>query len=238
MSSILNEGEDDTGGGGRTMNYLTGGFDDEQRRVRRVSLKQLLFKVVNLLTFHNVITNTVYIVLLLGEFVQFLGFLFYKLALASNSMSAFADTPTSLVNTTAQPTPPGVPTTQTTTVTGTTLQLAYVSYFNMKQLLMQIRTSATDPSSGATTSYVIAGLALFIIAFNFMLVAFLCRYARDGYDALFASPFTKMMLKACGVVQVVFLKVLFLPLLMILVSIVICTTDPTLANTNTANPTG
>jgi len=38
-----------------------------------------------------------------------------------------------------------------------------------------------------TASYVLAGLALFIIALNIVLVAFLCRYAKDGYDALFSS---------------------------------------------------
>lgn len=82
------------------------------------------------------------------------------------------------------------------------------------------------------TSYVLAGLALFIIAVNFLVVAILCKYAKDGYDALFASPLTKMLLKACGIIQIVFLKVLFLPLLMILVSIVICTKDLTQAKPN------
>jgi hypothetical protein len=85
------------------------------------------------------------------------------------------------------------------------LALAYVSYFNMKQTLMDIRASIDNPDSGQTTSYVICGLALFIIAVNFSLVAALCRYAKDGYDALFASPLTKMMLKCCGVVQAVFI---------------------------------
>ena len=36
MSSILNDLEDDTG----RVNYISGGFDDEQKKVRRVSLKQ------------------------------------------------------------------------------------------------------------------------------------------------------------------------------------------------------
>lgn len=48
--------------------------------------------------------------------------------------------------------------------------------------------------------YVLCGLALVIILANFFLVACLCRYAKDGYDALFASPLTKMMIKCCGVV--------------------------------------
>lgn len=78
MSSILNEGMDDAdGAGGGRVNYLTGGYDDEARRVRRVSFKQMLFKLVNLMTFHNVVTNTFYIILLLVEFAQFLGFVFY-----------------------------------------------------------------------------------------------------------------------------------------------------------------
>jgi len=82
MSSILNEGEDDQGGGGIS-SYLTGGaFGNEQRRTRRISIKQQLFKVTNLLTFQNVLTNTIYIVLMLIEFVQLLGFVFYKLTLA------------------------------------------------------------------------------------------------------------------------------------------------------------
>ena len=51
MSSILNEGEDDQGGGGIS-SYLTGGgFGNEQRRTRRISLKQQVFKITNLLTF-------------------------------------------------------------------------------------------------------------------------------------------------------------------------------------------
>ena len=50
MSSILNEGEDEGAGGGIS-SYLSGGMDGDQKRVRRVSIKQYLFKLVNLLTF-------------------------------------------------------------------------------------------------------------------------------------------------------------------------------------------
>ena len=70
---------------------------------------------------------------------------------------------------------------------------------------MDIRSNVMDPDSGATTSYVIAGLALFIIAVNFFIVACLCKYAKDGYDALFASALVKTMLKTCGVIQVIFI---------------------------------
>lgn len=71
MSSILNEGDDNYDGssGGGRVNYLTGGFDSEQRRVPRVSFKQSLFKLVNLMTFHNIVTNTFFIILLFVEFV-------------------------------------------------------------------------------------------------------------------------------------------------------------------------
>lgn len=89
MSSIMNEPDDDGSGGGR-VNYLSGNFDDEQRRVRRVSLKQSLFKLVNLQTFHNVVTNTFFIILLLIEFTQFLGFVFYKVNIAATTTSGFA----------------------------------------------------------------------------------------------------------------------------------------------------
>lgn len=74
----------------------------------------------------------------------------------------------------------------------------------MKQALMDIRSSVDSPEAGQTASYVIEGLALFIILINFFIVACLCKYAKDGYDALFASPLTKMMLKLCGVIQIVF----------------------------------
>ena len=97
---------------------------------------------------------------------------------------------------------------------------------------MDVRGSIQDESSGQTICYVLCGLALFIILANFFLVACLCRYAKDGYDALFASPLTKMMIKCCGVVQIVLVKVLFLPLFMILISVVICTKDAGLAKPN------
>jgi len=97
---------------------------------------------------------------------------------------------------------------------------------------MEIRSSASSEDSGQVTSYVIGGLAAFLITINFLLIFFLCKYARDGYDALFSSPLTKMMLKVCGVVQIVMLKILFLPLLMILISVVICTKDVTQALPN------
>lgn len=140
MSSILNEGDDDTGGGGRSMNYLAGGFDDEQRRVRRESVKHSLFKLVNLLTFHNVVTNTAYIILLLGEFTQFLGFLFFKLSLASTSTSSFANDPAAAGTNSTTPGATGTPATSpASTVNPHVLQLAYVSYFNLKQLLMEVR---------------------------------------------------------------------------------------------------
>ena len=92
-------------------------------------------------------------------------------------------------------------------------------------MLESARNSITSTSGGQTISYVVAGLALVIIAANFVQIAILCKYAKDGYDALFSTALTKLMLKICGVIQTIFLKVIFLPLLMILVSILICTTD-------------
>jgi hypothetical protein len=52
---------------------------------------------------------------------------------------------------------------------------------------MEARSSFNDESSGQLTSYVIAGLSMFIIFVNIVIIAVLCRYAKDGYDALFAS---------------------------------------------------
>ena len=101
MSSILNEGGDDADNAGRA-NYLTGNFDDEQRRVKRVSLKQSLFKLVNLMTFHNVVTNTFFIILLLIEFVQFLGFIFYKVNIAATTTSGFASSPATATTSTSR----------------------------------------------------------------------------------------------------------------------------------------
>ena len=95
MSSLLNEGEAEEQG---RSNYLSGGFDNEQRRVRRVSLKQNLFKLVNLLTFQNVVTNTLFIILLLVEFTQFLGFVFYELSLASTTTSLYSHDSTNSSN--------------------------------------------------------------------------------------------------------------------------------------------
>ena len=86
MASIMNDGDEDPGMG----NYLSGGFEGDQKRGKRSSLKQDFFKLINLLTFHNVITNTIYIILLLCEFAQFLGFLFFKLNLAQTTTSAYA----------------------------------------------------------------------------------------------------------------------------------------------------
>ena len=201
MSSILNEGVDDgdMGGGGR-VNYLSGGYDDGAPRVRRASFKQMLFKLVNLMTFHNLVTNTFYIILLLVEFAQFLGFVFFKVNIAATTTSGFASSVSQVASTAS-----GSTSNQSSTPTTMhILQLAYVSYFNMKQILMDIRGSVDTPEAGQTASYVIAGLALFLIVANFFLVACLMKYAKDGYDALFASPLTKMMLKCCGVVQIVF----------------------------------
>lgn len=190
MSSILNEG-DDIDGQGR-VNYLSGNFDEEQRRVRRVSFKQSLFKLVNLMTFHNVVTNTFFIILLLIEFVQFLGFVFYKVNIAATTTSGFATSP-STVTTGSTSNQSSIPSSVHI------LRLAYVSYFNMKQVLMDVRGSLDSEEAGQLACYVLAGLALFIIAVNFFIVFCLCKYAKDGYDALFASPLTKMMLKCCGV---------------------------------------
>jgi hypothetical protein len=179
------------------------------------------------LTFQNVLTNTAYIVLMLVEFVQLLGFVFYKLTLAQNTTSTFAVSDTYgggglsaaaiIANATGNV---------------RTAHLDYVSYFNFKQLLMEARASFQDESSGQVTSFVIAGLSMFIIFLNVSIIAILCRYAKDGYDALFASQLTKMMLKICGVAQMIVIKVLFLPLMIILISILICTQDLSLAYPN------
>jgi len=66
---------------------------------------------------------------------------------------------------------------------------------------MEVRGSVTVESSGQLTSFVIAGLALFIMFINFVLIIVLCKFSKDGYDALFASQAMKMMLKICGVAQ-------------------------------------
>jgi hypothetical protein len=68
-----------------------------------------------------------------------------------------------------------------------TVSLEYVSYFNIKGLLMEVRRSVTVESNGQLICFVIAGLALFIILINFVLITVLCKLAKDGYDALFAS---------------------------------------------------
>jgi len=162
--------------------------------VRRASFKQLIFKVTNLFTFQNVITNTIYIILLLIEFVQLLGFVLYRLTLAQNTTSTFA------VSDTFGGT--GVSAAAIiANATGNvrTAHLDYVSYFNVKQLLMEIRGSLDDESAGMLTSYVLAGFSMCIIFINLLMIFFLCKYAKDGYDALFASQVTKMLLKICGI---------------------------------------
>lgn len=173
---------------------------------------------MNLLTFQNVVTNTLYIILMLIEFTQFLGFVLYKLTLSGATTSSFAYSST------------GISSNGTSSVK--TAHLYYVSYFNIKQFLMEARNTFEDESSGQMASFIIAGLALFIIVLNFIVIAILCRYSKDGYDALFSSQLTKMMLKVCGVAQIVFLKVLFLPLMIILISIVICSEDLSLTKPN------
>lgn len=52
---------------------------------------------------------------------------------------------------------------------------------------MEVRGSVTVESSGQLTSFVIAGLALFVIFINFVIIIVLCKLSKDGYDALFAS---------------------------------------------------
>ena len=183
--------------------------------------------MTNLLTFQNVLTNTIYIILLLVEFVQLLGFVFYKLTLAQNTTSTFAVSDTFGGG--------GVSAAAIiANATGNvrTANLDYVSYFNVKQLLMEVRSSTADENAGMVTSYVLAGLCMVVIFINILLVAILCKYAKDGYDALFASQLTKMLLKICGVAQMVILKVLFLPLMIVLISVAICTKDVNLAHPN------
>lgn len=82
------------------------------------------------------------------------------------------------------------------------------------------------------TGYIYLGLAVLIIVINFIIILILCNYSTDGYDALFVNSLTKIMLKICGVIQIVFLKVLFLPLLMVLASNLICIQDRTLMPPN------
>ena len=222
MTSIMNEGMDD--GDYAPSNFLNSGFDDDKKRARRISLKSMLFKLVNLMTFHNVITSSFFIILLLIEFIQFLGFVFYQINLAAATTSGFAVPSSSGSSPTANQS-------STSSTMGVT-SLAYISYFNMKQVLMDIRSSVTTTSQGQTASYVLAGLSLFLISVNFVIMITMCKYAKDGYDALFASPLTKLLLKCCGVIQLIFVKILALPLLMILISILICTTDESLASPN------
>lgn len=76
----------------------------------------------------------------------------------------------------------------------------------------------------------LGGICVFIIAINLIMVGILCKYAKDGYDALFASSVMKYAIKICGVIQMSFVKIFTLPLLMILVSIPICTTDRSQVN--------
>jgi hypothetical protein len=80
---------------------------------------------------------------MLLEFVQLLGFVFYKLTLAQNTTSTFAVSDTYggdglsasaiLANATGNV---------------RTAHLDYVSYFNFKQLLMEARGSFEDETSG------------------------------------------------------------------------------------------
>ena len=128
MTSITNDGGAEDMDSGRA-GLLSGGFDEDQKRVRGPSIKQQLFKLVNLLTFHNVISSNMFVILLLIEFVQFLGFVFYKINVATSTESVFA-------------LPAGA------TPSTNSMSLTYINYFNMKQILMDIRNSVTTPEQG------------------------------------------------------------------------------------------
>lgn len=143
---------------------------------------------MNLITFHNAITSTAFIILLMIEFTQFLGFILFKLNVASTTVSAYADAGTGSNSTSS-------------IASAKATHLAAVSYVNFMQVLMMIREGiASDETKGMTVSYVIGGLASFITCINLIIITVLCKYAKDGYDALFASPLTKMLLKICGVI--------------------------------------
>lgn len=71
-----------------------------------------------------------------------------------------------------------------------------------------------------------------MIFINIVIIIVLCKLSKDGYDALFASQGMKMMLKICGVAQQVINKILFVPLMIILISIPICSKDYSLTKPN------
>lgn len=93
---------------------------------------------------------------------------------------------------------------------------------------MDVRASIDEPQYGQVTSYVIGGICVFIISVNLLTVGILCLLAKDGHDALFAGGGMKLALKCCGFVQMTVLKIVLLPLLMLLISIPICTSDRSL----------
>ena len=71
-----------------------------------------------------------------------------------------------------------------------------------------------------------------MIFINIVVIIVLCKLSKDGYDALFASQGMKMMLKICGVAQLVMNKILLIPLMIILISIPICSKDYLLTKPN------
>ena len=68
MTSITNDGGAEDMDSGRS-GLLSGGFDDDSKKSRGPTFKQQIFKLVNLLTFHNVISSKMFVILLLVEFV-------------------------------------------------------------------------------------------------------------------------------------------------------------------------
>lgn len=89
MTSITNDGGADDFDSGHS-GLLSGNFEEDHKRSKRVSLKQQIFKLVNLLTIHNVISSNFFVVLLLVEFAQFLGFVFFQINISTLTESSFA----------------------------------------------------------------------------------------------------------------------------------------------------
>ena len=78
--------------------------------------------------------------------------------------------------------------------------------------------------SNGSKTLLITGIAIivFILTINFSLYLYIKRVGNDGYEITFTPSHTKMFIRASNLISVLIQKIFMIPMLIIMMSIIIC----------------
>ncbi|CDW76577.1 pas domain s-box family protein [Stylonychia lemnae] len=181
-------------------------IEPKKKKWNKEKLKQEFFKVVNQLIYFMPVSGSIYSIILIGEFLIFCSFFFYKFEIGRYNITR--------------------PSLEKQALGDHFMIGTYLGYFNIKQVLLN---NTNENESYVCLSIILTGL---ILNFAFLFIISLQAYSKKGHEILGVKSFQKNMIKIFALVQLLLMKIAFVPIFVILCSFIVCVSSDSLEYAN------